>query len=76
MVAMLLVAFHSMLCASLSYAIHMFRLEINAKATVWCALRACSSSLLGHAKGGRTRGTRAGSVYTSVKLGYVGIHRI
>jgi hypothetical protein len=66
-----------MLCASLSYAIHMLRLEIHAEATIWCALWACSSSLLLHPKGGKPGGTRAGSVYTSsMVLRYDEIHRI
>jgi hypothetical protein len=34
------------MCASLSYAIHRLRLEICAKATVWCAPWACSSFYL------------------------------
>jgi hypothetical protein len=72
----ILVVCHTMLYAFLSYAAHMFRLEIHAKATVWCALWACSISLLIHPKSGRPEGTRAGSVYMSVVLGYHGIHRI
>jgi hypothetical protein len=52
----ILVVCHVMLSASLSYAIHMLRLEIHAKATVWCALWACSSSLLVHPQGGRPGG--------------------
>jgi hypothetical protein len=67
---------YAMLSASLSYATHMLRLEIYAKATVWCALWACSSSLLVHLLGGRPEGTRAGSVYTSMVLKYHRIHRI
>jgi hypothetical protein len=44
----ILVVCHAMLSGSLSYAIHMLRLEIHAKATVWFALWAGSSSLLVH----------------------------
>jgi hypothetical protein len=52
----ILVVCHTMLYAFSNYAIHMLRLEIHAKATVWCALWACSSSLLVHPKGGRPGG--------------------
>jgi hypothetical protein len=44
----ILVVCHAMFSASLCHAIYMLRLEIHAKAMVWCALWACSSSLVVH----------------------------
>ena len=66
---------HTMLCA-LSYEIHLFRLEICAKATVGVPFELALVHYLSIQRVGDPRVTRAGSVHTNVVPGYHRIHPI
>ena len=56
----------------ISYATVLVRLDDPGTDRGLLCFRACSSVLLIHPKGGRPRGTRVVSSYTSVVLGYAG----
>ena len=68
----ILIVYQSMLRSFISYATVLVRPDDPGTDRGSLCFRACSSVLLVHPKGGRPRGTRVVTSYTSVVLGYVG----
>ena len=68
----ILIVYQSMLRSFISYATVLVRPDDPGTDRGLLCFRACSSVLLIHPKGGRPRGTRVVTSYTSVVLGYVG----
>ena len=67
-----MIVYHSMLSSFISYATVLVRPDDPGTDRGSLCLRACSSVLLIHPKGGRPGGTRVVTSYMSVVLGYVG----
>ena len=68
----ILIVYQSMLPFIMSCVMNMVRPNDSGTDTDLLCLRACSSALLGHPKGGSPRGIRVVTSYTSVVLGYAG----
>ena len=68
----ILIVYQSMLSSFISYATILVRPDDPGTDRGSLCFRACSSVLLVHPNGGRPRGTRVVTSYTSVVLGYAG----